>query len=389
MSLVRIPGGFWVPQIIPIGYGGAAAQFSTTGTVANDQEEIQLVGTVQMEGGAGTTKTFGTAGSAIGWLPATVTFNAVSTLRIGIKKAATFDNANGPPGRATAGTAAFDVYKDLVAGTDTITTSTWNNTAMASGSGFSVTQGDKVAVCFNLSKSSGTSSIQVRHNSSNASNQELPFCLTITSSGTVFTQTSAAFPNVRITFDDGTIGWIAAAGIFSAASTNVSIANGNIYGNVIQLPWTCTVDAIASIAAQITGDSTVGIWQTPNSAPSAMTGGTVGLLAKNMGNASTRGLFAQLPGEPQLTANTAYFAGVAPTTASGATVAKYLVDNVKDFQASGLDSNTFSALSTAGGAVAATTSGKERASIMVRVSQIDTGGGGVAKMAGEGGGFVA
>ena len=59
------------------------------------------------------------------WLPgASTTFNAVSTLRVGIKQASSVSTSAGPPARATTGAAAFDVHKDLVGGTDTITSTT-------------------------------------------------------------------------------------------------------------------------------------------------------------------------------------------------------------------------------------------------------------------------
>ena len=94
------------------------------------------------------------------WLSgASIAFIATANLRIGVKKAASISTSAGPPARATAGAAAFDVYTDLVGGADTIASTTWRDEAMVSGTPFSVVNGDLIAIGFHLDITSGRQSV--------------------------------------------------------------------------------------------------------------------------------------------------------------------------------------------------------------------------------------
>src|SRR5512139_19407 len=106
MTYARINGGMWVPTWPPLTIGMSAIPSLGTCTVDADEEEVQSIGTVRLPAGSGS-KTFGTSGSAVQWIPgSSITFAANAVLRVGAKKASTIDAANGPPARATAGAAA-------------------------------------------------------------------------------------------------------------------------------------------------------------------------------------------------------------------------------------------------------------------------------------------
>src|SRR6185503_5735076 len=110
MAQVRVPGGLWVPTYTPLWPSTTQAyNRGNFGTLDADEEETQFIGRVCLAGGAASTKTFGTSGSKVGWLlgGGSVQLVATATLRVGVKKAATIDLANGPPARATIGAAAF------------------------------------------------------------------------------------------------------------------------------------------------------------------------------------------------------------------------------------------------------------------------------------------
>src|SRR6185436_11162904 len=125
------------------------------------------------------------------------------TLTIGLKKT-TIDLVNGPAARATLAVAGFDVYKQLVGGTDTITSTTWRSDVMAAGTNTDCTHGDLICIAFHLDKpGAGAQSVKVR----SASLIMHTPTATIVTSGPTYSA-SPNCPNLIITFSDGTIGWI-------------------------------------------------------------------------------------------------------------------------------------------------------------------------------------
>lgn len=388
MTFTRIPGGLWVPKLWP-GYNYSANSFPqdvhSSALMDADEEEYQYIGHVYLAAGGGS-KTFGTSGSAIGWNTYTpITFAGDSpnnpTFTVGVKKAASIDLTSGPPARATIGAAAFDVYKSLVGGTDTIATNTWYNTSMASGTPFTVNHGDMIAICFHLDKP-GAAAQAVRLMAGIAQMESFPASTAYTS-GTYSNAQIA--PNAILTFDDGTIGWINGSWIrANTAGGFESIGDTNIYGNVFRLPFDAKVDAVgAMLVPSGTTNFDIGLWQTPTGTPTAMTSGTVSLDPQLCNN---RWHEVLLPAEIQLTANTDYFVAIKQNSATGITVLHQDVNSADHLQAIGLDSTCYAAKSTAGAAVVAQNSGKRRCGHYVRLSQIDIpAGGGGLRMAGVGG----
>lgn len=367
MAYIRLPGGIWAPTFPP-GWGSITGSPTfNDNTVDADEEEIQFIGRVYLAGGSGS-KTFGTSGSELGWVAgASVTFAVDSTLRVGVKQASSVDTANGPPGRATIGAAAFDVYKDLIGGTDTISSTTWRNDVMAAGTPFTVNHGDLIAICFHLNTTAGTPSVKIRATSAG---QWLHPTTTSYQGGSYFT---GGTPSAVLKFDDGTIGWLDGSYVQAVFGGSESIGNTNLYGNIFRLPCDAKIDAIGGIFASAgTVAWDFGIYSDPLGTPTAMSGGEISVDPQTIGN-STRGMMFPLSSELAIRKNTDYAIAVRQNSATSVTVVHYAVDDVAHFQANGLDSTCYAAKSTAGGAFAAQASSKRRAQFYFRISQIDTG----------------
>jgi hypothetical protein len=389
MALQTLVGaGLWLPTL-PHGYNYSNVNFAFDNLVlAADEDELQIIGTVHIDGGG--SKTFGTSGSKIDWLPGgSITFAANSTLTVGVKKASTIDTANGPPARATIGAAAFDVSKALVGGTDTITAATWRSDAMAAGTPYTVTDGDMLAVCWHLDRTAGSPSIIIRGASQNTT-MGLP-CTTLVTAGPAYAG-QAQSANVILTFDDGTLGWIDPSQIFSVIEAGTStIGNGNIVGNVFRVPYPCTLDMLAAIV--VTGSAAANfaleLYSTPLGTPSLVE--SIACDANVIYTTGSNRWHAKRFATPRtLLANTDYAIGLKQTTATAVTTLQYDVSAAAHFKPNGMGAECYAANSTAAATFAAQNSGKRRYLVWARVSALDdgasVGGGGLLRHPGMMGG---
>lgn len=370
MALQNLVGsGLWLPTV-PLGFDSNNILAANDITLDADEEEVQYIGHVHIDGGG--SKTFGTSGSKIGWLAgASITFAANSTLRVGVKKAATVDAANGPAARATIGAAAFDVYDDLVGGTDTISNTTWRDDAMSAGTPYTVADGELIAVCFHLDTTSGTPSVKVRSSVAFATGMGFPATTLITSGPTYTAQANGA--NIILIFDDGTLGWITQSSVFSVAGTSGgTIGDTNIHGNIFQVPFTCKIDALAATVTATTGDFALDLYSTPLGTPSLVE--SVAMDANIQGNViANRFNLVRLTTPRTLSINTDYAIGVRQTTAT-AVAAWYIdVSTAAYLKAWGMGAECYGATSTAGATFAAANSGKRRYGIFARVCALDDG----------------
>jgi hypothetical protein len=370
MTLVAIPGpGLWVP-FSPIALAASTSRgLIDSLTLDADEEEAQQIATVTIDGGG--SKTFGTAGSSIAWLPGGgITFAAGSTVRVGVKQAAAIDTANGPPARAAIGAAAFDVYKDVVGGTDTLTSTTWRTDAMAAGTPFTVTDGDLLAVCWHLDVASGTPSVKVR---GMAAAITFPMA-TLVTSGPTYTATTG-LPNVILTFDDGTIGWLEPTVVFAVGDTpGAGIGNTNIHGNIMRFPFPCAVDMVATTINTVanTADFAVDLYRTPLGTPVQMA--TTTFDANVTVLIGSRVAYKRFAVPQVLEADTDYALGLRQTQGvSNVNFFYYEVANTAHWKANTFGPNIYAAHSTAGGTFAVQQSGRRRYLIWARISHLDDG----------------
>lgn len=386
MAYTTIPGGMWVPKL-QNGYGTTNWAPTNTSLLDADEEELQFIGRVYLSGGSGS-KTFGTSGSQVCWLssgPITFTDDGASdpTLRVGVKKESSIDATTGPQARATIGAAAFDVYDDLVGGTDTIAASTWRNDAMTAGTPFTVSHGDLIAICWHLDKP-GAAAQAVRF--SGLQTQMFFPTGTLVTSGPTY---NPLYPiSCALKFDDGTYGWIDDNFIYSNAADFASIGNTNLYGNLVNLPFDCKVDAIGlHFVPAGTTNIDVGFWSTPFGTPTPHTNGTLSI-DPQIGGAGLRWSVFTLPTPTILTANTDYALAIKQNSASGITWVGQTVDNTDLWKSNGLDSGYYAISSTAGAAFSQVNSGKSRAYFFLRISAIDfPAGGGLITHSGMTGGI--
>ena len=374
MAMVAIGGGIIMP---PLFFGldseTQARTVATAATLDVDGEEFQVIGTVTIDGAA--SKTFGGGSSAVEWLPAGgITFADDlandPTLRIGVKKASSISTSAGPPAQATAGAAAFDVYHNLVGGTDTITPVTWRSDTMDLGTPFTVANGDLLAVCWHLNKPGSAAQAVTIRGTSVAAAYGLP-------SSALYTGTFAGVankPSMLLVFSDGTLGWLSGLTVFSATDTaTATIGNTNIYGNIFTLPFPYTIDAIGYQALGTAGgDHAVEIYTTPLGTPASAV--SVSIDNNQQGSTSARMRWVSLPTAYQVAANTAIAVGIRQTTATAVTLIQYDVNTATHLRNLGLtDASCYAATSTAGATFAAANSGKRRYSIWIRVSHLDNG----------------
>lgn len=380
MALVATPGaGMWMPTMLLYPENPVKTGFTDI-VLDADEEEYQVIGPVTIDGGG--TKTFGTSGSKIGWLAgATITFATGSTVRVGVKKASSVSTSAGPPARATIGAAAFDVYRSLVGGTDTIASTTWRDEAMNAGTPFSVIDGDLLAVCFHLDITSGTPNVKVRATSTSANSTNFP-THTLVTSGPTYTAQQSAILNVILGFDDGTLGWIDPTKVLSGMDTDSgAIGNTNRFGNIVRVPFSCQIDALAAVVSVGSGtaDFSFDLLSTPLGTPTLIEGIAFDANVTGITSGLQRFVVRRLRTPRTLTVNTDYAIAVRQTTATAITTVYWDVADAAYFKPMGLGANCYAANSTAGATFAAVNSGRRRYLIWMRISALDDGGGGALR----------
>lgn len=227
----RGPDEAWINSVI----GGQIDTVDAAG------EKFAFVGTLWLAGGA-TGKTFSSSGGVIRFFVGSpITFsNAGTTLRVGIQDTTQASALIAPDD-------TFDVYDDLVGGTDTITATTDHAVTMSSGSK-SISTGDKIAVVFSMTSRGGSDSVRIGTvNSSDQAYLANPGCMfhNGTSWSTVTGLVGWAVPNVLLITDDGTCG-IIEGGMWAvppiATHANVqSSSNPDEYGFLFTPPFAMTL----------------------------------------------------------------------------------------------------------------------------------------------------
>ncbi len=270
-------------------------------------ESVTFIGHMLLSSGPGTTKTISSSNGKIHWRPGANTFaNASTNLRISIQDVGATGYEDGTP----------DVYADLVGGTDTITTSVINSTAMESGTK-DITHGDLVAVSFELTARGGADSVIVTRTGTSAI---MPYCTEDTGSGPV---KRAALPLVTVEFNDGTLGW------FSNDSTVWSHAVSTAFGSsstpdeyalVFRLPFPATAIGLyarlSGVAA--TDDFEAILYSDPLGTPVAQRTITQDADLTGLGQSYERSITAY-----SLLAATDYAVAIRPTTANTLSLTQY------------------------------------------------------------------
>lgn len=370
MALQNLVGqGLWLPSSMFGGYDNRSLSTNDASALLDaDLEEYQIIGDVMTSDGG--SHVFGNSGSTIDWLPGAVTFNVVSTLRVGIKQASQISAAAGPPIRATAGT-GFDVYGDIVAGVGTITANTAQATAMGSllGGAITIAQGDQVCVSFYLSKTSGTTSIVISQTGPNVGLGYPGFTL-VTASGATFTA-QTHLNSVMLKFDDGAYGWIMPTiprSVATDADTG-TIGNTNIFANIIRVPFACQVNGMAAVTNASTSGANFALdmYSTPLGTPALV---HTEAIDANQSQASNRLVVKMFDTPRTLAINTDYAFGIRQTTATAVTGKMRDVFATGHWAAVGNGAECYAANSAGAATFASVNSGTRRYHVWAIINQL-------------------
>lgn len=275
-------------------------------------EAVHYTGQVFLEAGSGS-KTISSAGGKIHWRTSgSVTFaNAGTTLRIGLQDVST---AAAP----TQGDGTYDVYADLVGGTDTIAASTAHATAMESGTK-TIAHGDKVTIVIEMTARGGTDSVGILYQTGGQGVDSLfpSFTSYLASTwGKV-----AGQPLVTLEFDDGTFGGIFTGPPVPGASTGTAVTfasntgTADEYGNVFSFPFPVVVEGVWSITYPTSNaaDYEVCLYSDPFGTPTLIEAVTVDATQVSTAN-SPRTHSVMFAAARTLAQNTVYAVTARPTT---------------------------------------------------------------------------
>ena len=247
-------------------------------------------------------------GGSIAFRLGSTTFaNAGTSLDIGVQDVAAAISPLQPDG-------TFDVKTTLVGGGGGLSGSAWNIISLSAGSGSKdITHNDLVAIVLDMTARAGADSVALT-------------CGAAGFGGSTFGETArpavmintgswarhSSWPNVIVTFDEGTRGWIDCGVPFSAASTESfsDSSNPDERGLLFQVPFDCTVGALC-VHGAIAGancDFTLKLYSDPTGTPAAISGGSVSVVGDQIASTSASASWMQfpLPSYVSLSRNTDY-----------------------------------------------------------------------------------
>ena len=239
MAFVAISGGLLFPRmdILPDGVAGGIIDAAT--------EKFAMIGRLYIDGRPGGTKTLSTGN--IQFRTGAVTFSNGSTaVDVGIQDVAT---GAGPIAQPDG---TFDVKRTCTGGGGLITANAWQTVTMNSGTKW-MAHNDLIAVVFDMTARGGADTVNI--SCANTPYQgtmtggQVPVTNAFVASAwqTTNAQAASRLPNVVISFDDGTLGWIDFTIPVSVANnpeTFQDSTNPDERGLIFQIPWGCYIDGL-------------------------------------------------------------------------------------------------------------------------------------------------
>jgi hypothetical protein len=341
----------------------------TTSSIVNAVgESAAFIGELYLSTGPGTSKTISSAGGKLWFSTAVATWaSAGTTLRVGIQ------DVNAATG-VEDGT--FDVFDDLVQGTDTLTSGAIKEVTLSSGTK-TITHGDTIAVVVEMTVRNGTDSVSVSRINVLS---DFPYCTADTGAGPA---KATNLPFCAVQFDDGTIGCFGADTLPMTAGTQLfgSGSTPDEYALVFQVPFSCAINALGARLSQVTAgdDAVMALIANPLTSPTDLATATLtGALQGAIGAPAGFGLFELA--ETALAINTPYAIAYRPTTAPSRSLAILTLPHADVRQALPFGTTMQGATRTDLGAF--TTSTTVMPDIGFRISQLDDGAGGGSSAAG-------
>jgi hypothetical protein len=388
MTAVAIGGGgLWAPDTANV--LGTWLPNSADLVLNAANTGVMLIGTIRIDGGG--SKTISSAGGKIHFLPSStaITFsNASTNVRVGIQDV---NAAAGPPAR---GDLTFDVFDDLVGGTDSITPSVMNTVTMSSGTK-TIANGDLICVAFTMTARGGADTFRVNYIQAATTtittiNQHMPQVVSVTAGPTYTGQTGV--PNVVIEFDDGTLGFLDGGWVTSSVNSTANYVGVSIdsatspdeYAMLFKFAAPVTIDAVMFIAnpeGTASSEFEVIVYSGGGLAETPVALATITVDPnQNTGNNTIRRYVLTLPTPLDLTANATYALAIRPTTTNNVSVYYHEVGTAAHWKGHALGTDCFlGGRTNQGGAFGQTTT--QRLLAAVRVSKISDGSGGGGSVA--------
>ena len=299
-----------LPQLNPYTFSVGGIAIDAAG------ESLTFIGHMSLQGGTGS-KTISSSGGIIYWRASAATFaNAGSNLRIGIQDVGATGLEDG----------TFDVYADLVGGTDAINITTFNATAMETGTK-TIAHGDLIAISIELTARAGADTISVIRNNGTAI--LFPYSTLDVGSGPA---KSAVAPLVTFEFDDGTVGWLdnmfLLPGSGTGIGTNTTFASNSVPDErslIFQLPFSTSISGVLVHLANVTSTDNFEIilYSTPLGTPVAERTVSVDANIIVIDNASAIPYQVRFATPFTLAVNTKYAIAIRPTTTNSLSLREY------------------------------------------------------------------
>lgn len=314
----------------------SGSTIQVTGSSINAaNEKVHFVGQIMIDGGddAGSKTLSGAGGGHIMWRSNSVLgfSNAGTNFRIGLQDA---DVSSSP----VHGDDTFDVYADLVGGTDTIASNTTYETVMESGTK-TLSNGDLVVVAFEMTTHGGSDWVGIS-SMINAWNSDSVQVMPGVWHDDGTPATANGLPICAIQFDDGTLGWIN-GGLTTTVSVtetyNVNTSGADEYGNLIT-PELDIVVSGAILSCLVSGDAEVCLYSDPLGSPALLEAITIDATGMISSGSELSLMFSS---EHTLRAGESYGITYRPTTATSNTLYGLGVTDGKYWPAMGMDADKY------------------------------------------------
>jgi hypothetical protein len=251
---------------LPTLSGGAGYFIASMGTMDAATEKIAAIGSVHWYGRPASTKTLSSAGGKIHFRTGSVTWaTAGTTLRVGIQDL----QGDGSGASVAQPDGTFDVYDDLVQGTDALSANAFVTATMSSGTK-SIAHGQLLAVVFDLTVRNGADSIIMM--ALTAQTKGFSPCHNNYVGSWAATATGNC-PIILLEADDGTLGIFAGCLFGVSASTSLSSSTTpDEIALVFQVPWEIEIGSLwTGIAPDLaTHDWRLRLYSNPLGTPTAL-----------------------------------------------------------------------------------------------------------------------
>jgi hypothetical protein len=278
-------------------------------------ESLCFIGKIYLTSGLGTSKTISSAGGKIYFIPGTQVWASVgSTIRVGIQDINTGTGIED---------GTYDVYDDLVQGTDTIPSDSVKEVLMSSGTK-TINHGDIIGIIIEMTVRNGTDSLNINTTSVDGLTGNFPYITVDIGAGPTRNATNNHAPCIAIQFDDGTMGYFGDFMIPSSITSVTTLNSGSTpdeYALIFKVPFKCTINALYITAGeQDSGeDATVHLIQNPLTTVTNLV--TTTLLATSVGLVGSIAGYTIIDiAETELQANTEYAISYRPTTTGNRTI---------------------------------------------------------------------